>query len=35
MGGLKKKGIVKQHTKQYYGIVTEPMPITQISDVFI
>jgi len=32
MGGLKKKGIVKQHTKQYYGIVTEPMPITQISD---
>ena len=32
MGGLKKKGIVKQHTKQYYGIVTEPIPITQISD---
>ena len=32
MGGLKKIGIVKQHTKQYYGIVTEPIPITQISD---
>ena len=32
MGGLKKKGIVKQHTKQYYGIVTEPIPFTQISD---
>ncbi len=32
MGGIKKRGIVKQHTKQYYGIVTTPIPITKIEE---